>query len=478
MRIRPVIIIALLLVALYGCKSVEPAKEPDLLKMPDTFFTSADSGTQQLVDWKSYFQDSSLIVLVEEAIRNSPDMAIALQRIRIAEADVRLKKNMLLPSINGVATAGQQKFGKYTMDGVGNYDTNFSPNIEEEQKMPVNLPEYYVGVQTSWEIDVWKKLRNRKKAALLRFLAEKEGRHLVVTELVAVIARSYFQLVALDNTLSIIRETIGLQEQALSIIRLQKEAGEVNELAVKQFEALLLNSRSLETETIQNINIHENNINLLCGRFYMPIARTSAFPEKNIGSLVRNGIPSDLLRNRPDIRQAEQLLKSRRADLLAARAAFFPSFSVNGALGYQAFNPAFLLSTPASIAYGIFGNMVMPLVNRAAIKAEFKTAGAARMEAFYVYQKSILQGYTEVNIELSNIKNLAAIQQLREEQVNTLATAVEISSDLFRTARATYFEVLVTQQNALSSRLELIDVKRRQLMASVNLYKALGGGWQ
>jgi outer membrane protein TolC len=192
---------------------------------------------------------------------------------------------------------------------------------------------------------------------------------------------------------------------------------------------------------------------------------------------VKAGVPAQLLRNRPDVRQAEQELRASGADVNAAHAAFYPSLSISASAGFQAFNPAFLFS-PQSLAYSVFGNLMAPLINRAALKAAFSNASARQQEALASYQQSILRAFMEVYTELSLISNLENIRQLKTEESRVLTESIETSSELFRSGRASYLEVLMTQQNALRAKLELVDTRKRQYHAMLNLYRGLGGGWR
>ena len=185
-----------------------------------------------------------------------------------------------------------------------------------------------------------------------------------------------------------------------------------------------------------------------------------------------------MLANRPDVREAEFQIEASKFDLKAAKAAFFPNFNITASFGFQAFNPEFLFQSPASIAYSVMGTLVAPLINMNALKAQFNTAKANQLTAMYNYQKTILNGYVEVANELSNIQNLQQIHSLKKQQSEVLKQSVETSNELYKYARASYLEVLIAQQSALQANLELIDVTKRQRISTVNIYKALGGGWR
>jgi outer membrane protein, multidrug efflux system len=183
-----------------------------------------------------------------------------------------------------------------------------------------------------------------------------------------------------------------------------------------------------------------------------------------------------LLRNRPDIRQAEYELLACQADIDAARAAFYPSFTLTGGLGMQAFNPV-LLTSPQSLAYNLIGGVTAPLFNKSALEAAYLSANATQREAFFNYQKSVLNAFTEVRNEMIKWNNLRQQQALKSREVTTLREAINISSELFTNGRATYLELLTAQQNTLAAQLELLEIKKAQLLNATNIYKALGGGW-
>ncbi|TAG65436.1 MAG: TolC family protein, partial [Runella slithyformis] len=269
-----------------------------------------------------FFKDDLLSALIDTALVHNLDLLKMQQRLAVFDAQILQAQGRLKPFVTGGASVGVRRFGKYTMDGVGNFDTNFSTNITPSQRVAEFLPDFFWGVQSSWEIDVYRKLRNQRQAAISRYLATLEGRNLLVTNIIADIANTYYDLVAADLELNFIRETIVLQRAQLDLIKLEKEAGRSTELAVQQFDAQLLNALSLEKELLQQINFDENRINFILGRFSQPVQRTKgSFLQTSILQVYK-GSPADLLKNRPDIRQAELNIVAAKADVAAARAAF------------------------------------------------------------------------------------------------------------------------------------------------------------
>lgn len=473
MKSYRVLLITTTVLALWGCHTLKESPPGPVAALPANWQDSGDTTHAEVPLRKNYFSDSVLLNLIKEGIRNNPDLLIAVQKINAAEASLRFSKGALFPSLSANASYLHRKFGLYTMDGAGNISTDILPG----QRVPVHLPDYYLGLQTSWEADVWGKLRNRKRASAARYLAAAEGRNFAITLLVARIANAYYELLALDAQLEVIQRTITLQQQALDMVSLQKRAAAANELAVMQFEAQLLGSRALKYEAQQRIAEYEALVNFLLGRYSQPVPRSGKGME-TYEAMPANGVPSDLLRNRPDIRQSELALLAAKADLKAARAAFYPSVTIQGFGGFQAFRPDLVFRSPESIAWSLLASAAAPLVNRSAIKAAFRTADAAQLEAFYEYNKSILNGYMEVSTGLSRIRNLDSLVDLRSGQVIVFRKSAEVSTELFKTNRANYLEVLMTQRAMLDTELELIDARRRRFNAGIDLYKALGGGWK
>jgi len=327
-------------------------------------------------------------------------------------------------------------------------------------------------------VDIWKKLRNSKKAAITRYLSTEEGKNFVITNLIAEVADSYYELLALDNQLEIVKQNIGLQKNALEIIKVQKEAARATELAVQKFQAEVLKTQSLEYDIKQQIKETENRINFLLGRYPQDIPRERANFLTIMPAMINSGIPSQLLANRSDIRQSELDLAAAKLDVKVARAEFYPSFGISAGVGFQAFNPTYLFRMPESLLYSIAGDIAGPLINRNAIKAEFLNANARQVQAMYNYERTILNAYIEVSTQLSNISNLEKSYDLKSQQVEALTRSIDISGDLFKNARADYLEVLMTQRDALEAKLELIETKKAQMSAVVRVYRGLGGGWR
>lgn len=464
-----------ILVAFFtACTGIEDVTETVNNKIPESFFANVDTVNSATVNWKEYFQDPYLTTLIDTALKNNQELKITLQEIEIARNEIGAKKGEYLPFLSLGAGAGVDKVGRYTSQGANDANTDIAPG----KATPDPLGNYTFGAYATWELDIWKKLRNAKKAAVMRYLGSVQGKNFMVTQLIAEISNSYYELLALDNQLEILNQNIEIQTNALEIVKLQKQSAKVSELAVRRFEAQVLKTQSLQFEIQQQIIETENKINFLVGRFPQKIERDSKAFHNLMPRSVQEGIPSQLLSNRPDIQQAEFELQATQLDVKVAKARFYPSISLSAGIGLEAFDPTYLVKSPESMLYSLGGDLVAPLVNRKALKANYRNANARQLQAIYEYDKTVLKAFVEVSNQLSRMKNLEQSYALKEKQVDALTKSIDISNDLFKSARADYMEVLLTQRDALESKFELIETKKKQMNSVVNIYKALGGGWK
>ncbi len=433
-----------------------------------------DTLNSAVMNWKDFFKDEKLQALIDTALVNNQELNITMQQVAMARNEIRARKGEYLPSMNLQAAAEVEKVGRYTSQGANDANTDIRP----EEEFPEPLPNYMAGVFASWELDVWKKLRNSKKAAVMEYLSSVEGQHFMMTNIISEIAQSYYELIALDNKLAIIDQNLGIQGNALKTIRIQKQAARATELGVRRFEAEVLKNKSERYEVQQEIVETENRINFLIGRTPQHVERNSEdFIQQKLDTLY-SGVPSQLLKNRPDIRQAEFELAAAKLDVKSAKANFYPSFEIRAGVGLEAFKPEFLTTTPESLLYNLAGDMVAPLINRNAIKAEYANANARQLQAVFDYEKSILNAYIEVSNQLSNMDKLQKSFELKSEQVDALTESIDLTNKLFRSARADYMEVLLTQRDALESKMDLVETRKEQLLARVSMYRNLGGGWK
>ncbi|MFC3157967.1 efflux transporter, outer membrane factor (OMF) lipoprotein, NodT family [Chryseobacterium arachidis] len=463
---------AFFLLSLAACKSVDIQQGAENRTVPEKYASAENdtinTGKQK---WNEYFSDPNLQHLINQALQNNQELNIVLQEIEISKNEIKAKKGEYLPSVGFKAGAGVDKVSRYTNIGAMEANTEMEPGKE----MPDPLFDFGVGVQAKWETDIWGKLHNAKKAQVQRYLASVEGKNFMITNLISEIADSYYELLALDNELVILNQNIKIQENALDIIKELKKNARSNELAVKRFQAQVLKTQGMQYDIQQKIVETENRINYLVGRFPQPVERSQNF-DSVVPQTVYSGIPSELLENRPDIKQAEYELAASKLDIKSAKARFYPSLDIGAGVGLQAFNPTYLIK-PESFLFSLAGELTAPLINRSAIKAAYYNANAKQVQAVYHYEQTVLSAYIEVTNQLSKIKNLENSLDIKTKEVDALTKSIDISNDLFKYARADYMEVLLTQRDALESRFELVEKKVNQMKASVAVYRALGGGW-
>ncbi|TGM37418.1 TolC family protein [Leptospira biflexa] len=434
------------------------------LQLPEQFQdwdTTEKAKQLQTEIWKQFFNEPQLISLIDIAIENNQELAVLEQEISIANNEVFARQGEYLPKLSLQADVGSEQKERFS-----------TPNA--------NSPTLFAhgGLVMSWEIDIWKKLRNATKSAYLRYLASIEGKRFVVTNLVAEISDTYFELKALDNQLTLIQNYIEVLSQVKEIVVLQREAGRTTSLAVKRFEAEVSKNLARKYDIVQRIAITENRLNFLLGRFPEKISRTSDdFLEITLPE-IQKSVPIDLLENRPDIKQATLILESRKLDIEVARARFYPSLSIDGNIGYEVFNSKHFKGTPVSLAYGLGGGIIAPLINRKAIEANYATANNLQIQAIFNYEVSLLKAFTEVTNQIVKIKNLSQKFEAKTKQVQNLKESVEISNILFKAGRIDYIDVLFSQRDFLEAQVEAFELKYSLLESNIGLYKALGGGWR
>lgn len=426
-----------------------------------------------------FFTDPYLQQLIAKVLTHNPDMLMAMKRVEMAASYLKMSRNALWPSLSAQVTAGATKYGKYTIDGVGNFDTNLSPNIDENQKTPVDpTPDVWMGLRTSWEIDLWGKLSNMKEAAKHRFLATEQGKNLIKASLVTQTALLYYELIALEKEKEIIHKHVQLQEQALEIVEAQSMGGRATQLAVQQFKASLLNTKAIALQIQKRIKTTENQLNALAGQYSGEIAYSnkSLLPD-SVQSILEVGVPAQLLLHRPDLQQAHAELIASRADAKAAKAAFFPSVNISAYTAFHAFKPELWLN-PASLSYSFLSGLTAPIFQHKQIREQFKIATAAQEVAVLQYQKTALQAYKEVITLLQEINTDRTIRTLKQQEVSALEEGIQAANDLYLAGYASYLEIVTAQKSKLEAELQLLDTERQMVTSMLLLYQSLGGGWQ
>jgi NodT family efflux transporter outer membrane factor (OMF) lipoprotein len=435
----------------------------------EIFGNTGQSSAQ--VPWCEFFNDPTLNSLINEAFVYNQELKILAEDIRIAQYEVQARSGAYLPFFSLGARAGIEKPSRFTRAGAVEDQLQVAPG----KGFPEPLPDFLIATNVTWEIDIWRRLRNAQAAAAYRYLGTQEGRNFVVTRLIADIADNYYRLLALDNRLQILDSTIQIQQKSLETANFLKAAGQGTELGVQRFQAEVRRNQSEKYIVQQEIIEVENEINFAVGRFPQMVERQAIdYINLNMHAL-SVGLPSQLLQNRADIRQAERELAAAGLEVAVARARFFPSLVLTAGVGYEAFNPKYLFD-PEALMYNAAGELVAPLINRRAIRADYQTANAQQLQAVYNYQRTVLNAFTEVINFMTAVQNYGYSITIKKEQVRALERSVDVVMNLFQSAQAEYIDVLLAQRDLMEARTVLVQTKQRQLAAIVNAYQALGGG--
>ena len=457
---------------LASCSSLKPV-EHQIKDTPETFNfpNSEESADYEVVSRSEFFKDPYLKSLIDDALANNQELKIAEQSIIAYQAEVKAKKGEYLPFMALSALGDTEKVGEYTRNGA--VEKQLSLDHEE---FPEPLKNYKIGLNTNWELDVWKKLRNRKKAAYREYLASWEAQRFLTSQLVSEIATTYYDLVTLDLIATNLQQYNELQSNALKTVKLLKQAGKSNELAVKRFEAEYDRNQNELVQVRQEVIDLENELRFLIGNPNREIRRPHGF--QAIPSLIPvNSVETRLLLNRPDIKKAEQELEAAKLDVKSARAAFFPTIEIGASYGREAFKRELLSHNPESLFYKLAADLFAPILNLSEIKANLKIANTKQEKAILEYEQVSLKAYLEVSTQLWRLENLQEQLRLQEDQARSLEEANRISNILFSSARADYLEVLLTQRESLEAQNQWIESQKELIDSNIGLYKSLGGGW-
>ncbi len=469
------LLLVLITIFLNACKTQLNQSLPPGIKMPllypDNFVL--DSNSVASISWRNFFKDSYLCALIDSAMLHNQDLKIVMQEVEISKNEVRAKRGEYLPFLNMITGSGVEKTPHFTRMGMVEKELPFAEN----KKFPDPMQDFQIGVQAKWELDIWKKLRNDKMAANKRYLASIEGKNFMQTQLVSEIAESYYELLALDNFYEVLVYNITLQSKVLRIAEQQMASAKINQLAVNRFEAQLLNMQNQQFEVKQRIIEMENRLRFLCGNFNDSIPRdASQFLSFKI-DMLSLGLPAQILLNRTDVRKAELLFQASKLDVLSARANFFPRIGLVSAFGFQSFNPNLIIH-PESILLNLAADLAAPLVNKNGIKALYSSANARQLQSAFFYQQTILSAFLEVQNQYWMSLNYAKRFEVKNKEVNLLFKSTTVANNLFLSAHADYSEVLFTQREALAAKMELIEIRKNQFSAQIQLYRTLGGGWR
>lgn len=459
-NIKHLVAIAGLAVLLFSCGTARHFQR-------DSVNTDGLYGPQDATDtvsmaekpWRELFTEEHLQKLIQEGLSNNLDLQIAVQRVQEAEAYFSQSKAALLPGISA--------------QGTETYIRN-PKSIYPDGPREINTDQ--LGVQASWEIDLWGKLRASKRSAYASLLASDAGRKAVQTRLVANIVSAYYALVGLDAKLDITQQTVKNSMDLVETMKALKESGRVTGAAVVQSEAARYAAEVTIPDLNQQIRETENALCLLLGRTPGHIER-GTLDGQALTPVLQVGVPAQLLDNRPDVVQAEYQVMNAYELTNSARAYFYPALTLTASTGFAAKDLSSLLD-PASFAANVVGGLTQPLFSKRANITRLKVAKAQQQEALLNLRNVLLNAGDEVHNALGSYESAMHKMELRQKQLDALNKSVDYTKELLNYGSATYTEVLNAQTSLLAAQLSNVNDRLQQLNAVVTLYRALGGGWK
>ncbi|MCK0132180.1 efflux transporter outer membrane subunit [Flavobacteriaceae bacterium F08102] len=424
--------------------------------------STTDSTSVADISWDQLFTDPYLKGYIKEGLENNLDIRVAIQQIAAAEAYLKQGKAGYLPTLNAKATLTHQELSAHSQFG------SFLSNRSTDQ--------YDLSANLSWEADIWGKIRSSKRSFQAKYLQSISAHQLVKTNLISSIATTYYRLVALDAKLGVINTTIENRAKSIEIIKALKESGQVTQVAVDQYIAQYKNAQALKVDLETEIFTVENTMSILLGKGPQAIKR-SILDNQVIPRQVAVGYPATLLSNRPDVMSAEYELISAFELTNVARSEFYPSLTLTASGGFQSLEIDQWINANSLFA-NLIGGLTQPLFNQRKIRTKHEVALAQQEQALLNFKQKLLIAGKEVSDALYTQKAEAEKFNYRQAEVEALRNAELNSEILLNNGYLTYLDVLTARQSALNAELLVIESKLQQLLSVVNIYEALGGGWQ
>jgi multidrug efflux system outer membrane protein len=453
----------LLALLLAGC-AVGPNYKRPPVNQPQNFRGDATGRTNSLGDmpWWQLFKDDTLQALIRNALTNNYDIRIAAARVEQARAILEENRSVYFPQI--------------TYQGAVGAGRNVVAGIPYDLGGPAGRG-YEAAGNVSWEIDLWGRIRRLNESARAQFLATAEARTNVMISLISTVAADYFQLLALDRELQIAKDTTNSFAQSLRLFSERLRGGVSSKLETAAAEAEEASAAATVPELERQITVQENQIRILLGMNPGPVLRQKKLLDEIMPPDVPPGLPSALLERRPDIREAEELVRSANAQIGVAQADFYPRFSLTALFG-QVSPELSTFTSGAANAWSVAANLTGPIFEGGLLKGELHQARAVWEETVLEYQSGVLNALQEVSNALVAREQLARERVDQAHAVAAYEEAVRVADERYKSGHATYYELLQEQQLLFPAENALTQTQLNQLLAIVQLYRALGGGWE
>ena len=462
---RQQIVSSIVAAALLGGCAIGPNYKRPSVAEPPTFRSQEMAEAASLADapWWEVFQDPILKGLIQEALRNNYDVKIAAARVQEARANFRVSRSDLYPSLDYGAGVARANVTAGVAGGPG-------------AQAAATRNFYYGTLTASWELDIWGRIRRSNEAAWAAFLATEDARRGVWLTLVSDLGQAYFELLALDVQLQIARDSTDAYQRTYNLFQDRLKFGAASKLETSRALGALGGAQANIPQLESDIVAKENQISVLLGKTPAPIARGTPMYEQPVVPVVPVGLPSALLARRPDLRQAEQQLVSANARIGVAKAEFFPKLSLTALFGTASPEVSALTGGTATI-WAVAGMVSGPLFNAGRTLGTYRASIAQWEQARLQYEQAVLSALREVSDALTALGKLNEAETGEATAVKALEGAVGFAMDRYRQGLANYFEVLEAQQQLYPAQNTLAQIRRNRLLAYVQLYKALGGGW-
>lgn len=455
MKTRYILGLATASLLLASCKVGKSYVRPEM-ELPGSLTEQQDSVCMADMQWQEVYTDSTLRALLNRALLYNKDMAVAAARVKQMAAEKRISIANLLPQLNATVEVERE------MENYGGHSEKFSNSFEAKALL-------------SWELDLWGNLRWKKVAAVADYLKSVEAQRALRMTIVSEVATAYYELVALDAELDIVRQTQQAREEGVRLARIRFEGGLTSETSYQQAQVELARTATLVPDLERRISIKENDLAFLAGEFPSRLARSRFLTEMQIPQQLPVGLPSALLERRPDVRAAEQGLIAQHARVKVAYTDMFPRLTLTGKLGLESDVLKEFLESPYALINGL---VVSPLFNMGKNRAALKSQKAVLEAETATYEKAVLNAFKEARNAIVDFNKIKEVYELRVKLERSAKNYVELAQLQYINGVINYMDVLDAQRGYFDAQIGVSNAIRDELIAVVNMYKALGGGWQ
>ncbi len=437
---------------------------PPAYRGPDNTDASSDATKDSLGDqqWSAVFHEPELQDLIKQALVNNYDLRVAAQKVLEAQSQVRITRSNQFPTLS----VGGTGIGAELPDSLGSTLGGANP-----------LAEGSFSLSASWNPDFWGLYRKQTEAARDQLLSQEWARRAVRMSLVSQVATSYFTLRSLDQQLEVARQTLKARQDSLQLTTTLEKGGSAPLSDVRQAEQLLYTASAQIPLLEDQIQQQENTMSFLLGKAPGPVAHTDPNALSPVPQGLPVGLPSQLLERRPDIQEAEAQLKAANAQVGIAKAQFFPQLSISASAGVGGDSFSDMFNTGAKTIYGI-GSLTQPIFEGGKLRGQYELSKQQKEELILTYQKTIITAFRDVSNSLIAVNKLRLNREEQQKLVDAAQDSTRLARIRYQAGSTAYLEVLTTDTNLFTARLNLINAQQNEALSLVQLYQALGGGWQ